>query len=72
MNRGWRGINQTKNMKNAKEVQEKIFSESGLKTSVKAGVGSMKGYVVIWPILQNGIYPNIPFDFFNRVSCSFI
>lgn len=44
----------------AKDVQEIIFNESGLKTSVRNGRGSLNGYVIIWPIFQNDTYPSIP------------
>lgn len=50
-------------MKTAKDIQEHIFTHTGLKTSVKQGKGSMKGYTVIWPIFQSGTYPNLPFDY---------
>ena len=44
------------------DVQQIIFNESGLKTSAKQGTGSMKGYVIITPLFQNGEYPNIPYE----------
>lgn len=47
----------------AQELQKMIFEKTGLKTSVKKGTGSMKGYVKIWPIFQNNTYPSFPFDF---------
>ena len=46
-----------------KELQQIILDETGLKTSVRKGTGSMKGYVNIWPQYQNGSYPKFPFDF---------
>ncbi len=49
-------------MKTAKEIQAFILEKTGLKTSVKKGTGSMKGYLKIWPQFQNGEYPNIPFE----------
>ena len=52
----------------AKIIQEVIFAESGLKTSVKNGTGSMSGYVIIWPMFQNGQYPSIPFDLCQRLK----
>jgi len=52
----------------AKEIQEFLFDETGLKTSVKKMTGSMKGYLKIWPIFQNGVYPNIPFEIANELK----
>jgi hypothetical protein len=50
-------------MNNTGEIQEYIYTKCGLKTSVKKGVGSMKGYCIITPIFQGGSYPNFPFEF---------
>jgi len=52
----------------AKEIQTIIFEETGLKTSVKKGTGSMKGYVTIWPIYQNESYPTIPIETVNNLK----
>src|ERR1700740_639397 len=46
-------------MKTTAEIQQYIFDKTGLKTGVRSGKGSMKGYFIIYPIFQNGIYPNI-------------
>jgi hypothetical protein len=45
------------------EIQTEILTQTGLKTSVSKGKGSMKGYFRIMPIFQNGTYPNMPHDF---------
>jgi hypothetical protein len=50
-------------MKSASEIQNYILETTGIKTSVKNGKGSMKGYVIFSPMFQNGSYPNIPFEF---------
>lgn len=51
------------------EIQTKILIETGLKTSVKKySTGSMKGYIKIIPIFQNGSYPSFPFDFVQKLK----
>lgn len=50
-------------MTTTKEIQEYIFTHTQIKTSVKKGTGSMKGYYIFTPLFQNGSYPNFPFDF---------
>ena len=53
----------------AAEIQKRILEETGLKTSVKKySNGSMKGYIRIMPIFQNGTYPSIPFDFVQKLK----
>lgn len=53
----------------AAEIQTKILAETGLKTSVKKySTGSMKGYVRIMPIFQNGVYPSLPFEFVQKLK----
>lgn len=53
----------------ASEIQEKVLSETGLKTSVKKYTsGSMKGYIKIMPIYQKGSYPSLPFDFVQKLK----
>jgi hypothetical protein len=53
----------------ASDIQTKILNETGLKTSVKKySTGSMKGYVRIIPIFQNGSYPSFPFDFVRNLK----
>ena len=42
------------------EIQLKVFEMSGLKTSVRKGTGSMKGYFIVSPNFQGGEYPKIP------------
>lgn len=55
-------------MKTAKEIQNRIFEVTGLKTSVRKGTGSMKGYVCIRAIFQNGSYPSFPHDFIQTLK----
>lgn len=43
------------------EIQTAIFEQTGLKTSAKKLTGSMKKHIMIWPIFQDGKYPNFPF-----------
>jgi len=58
----------TKTMETAKEIQSKIFETTGLKTSVRKGTGSMKGYICIRPIFQNNSYPSFPHDFIQLLK----
>jgi len=51
-----------------KDVQNFIFEKSGLKTSVKNGTGSMKGYSIIWPMFQSGTYPSINYKIKEALS----
>jgi hypothetical protein len=44
------------------EIQQTIFAETGIKTSVKKGVGSMRGYYVFTPMFQGGVYPKFPVE----------
>lgn len=53
------------------EIQQTIFEQTGLKTSVKKMTGSMKYYIKIWPIFQNGVYPNFPFEWANEFKKQF-
>lgn len=53
----------------ASQIQQKALTETGLKTSVSVyKSGSMKGYVRIMPIFQNGVYPSFPFDFIQHLK----
>lgn len=53
----------------ASEIQTKILTETGLKTSVKKySTGSMMGYVRIMPIFQNGSYPSFPFEVVQKLK----
>lgn len=49
-------------MKTTKEVQERIFSDTGIKTSARKLTGSMKGYYSFRPMFQNGDYPKFPYE----------
>jgi hypothetical protein len=56
------------NMK-VSEIQNKILKETRLKTSVKVfKTGSMRGYIKITPMFQNGSYPLFPFDFVQKLK----
>lgn len=44
------------------EIQNIILQETGIKTSVKKGKGSVKDYTTFSPMFQDGIYPEFPFD----------
>jgi hypothetical protein len=44
------------------EVQQTIFDETGIKTSVKKGTGSMRGYTFFRPMFQNGDYPKFSIE----------
>ncbi len=53
------------------EIQQAIFEQTGLKTSFKRMVGSMKHHVKIWPIFQGGQYPKFPFDWAKQFEKQF-
>lgn len=53
------------------EIQQAIFEQTGLKTSFKRMTGSMKFHVKIWPIFQDGKYPNFPFEWVNQFAKQF-
>ncbi len=53
------------------ELQEIILKETGLKTSAKKMTGSMKRHVKIWPIFQDGKYPNFPFEWLQEFAKQF-
>lgn len=44
------------------EIQRTIYLETGIKTSVKNGTGSMRGYVIFSSMFQDGKYPEFPFS----------
>ncbi len=50
------------------EVQEFILKEDDLKTSVRKGKGSMKGYFIIWAQFQNDKYPDISKETQNQLK----
>jgi hypothetical protein len=52
----------------ASDIQKKILAETGIKTSVKKNTGSMKGYITIRPLFQNGTYPSFPFDWVRKLK----
>lgn len=53
------------------DIQEAIFKETGLKTSVKKMSGSMKEHLKIWPIFQSGEYPQFPFEWVQTFKKQF-
>jgi len=55
-------------METISQIQTLIFEKLNLKTSVKKGTGSMKGYFKIMPIFQNGEYPNMEFNFIQELK----
>ena len=50
----------------ASEIQNIILEETGIKSSVKKGIGSMKAYMIFSPMFQKGEYPTFPFDFYRK------
>jgi hypothetical protein len=44
------------------QIQETIFNQTGIKTSVRQYTGSMKNHIGFRPMLQNGIYPVFPHE----------
>jgi len=53
----------------ASEIQTKILTELNLKTSVSnIKKGSMKGYIRIRPMFQNGKYPDFDFNFIQSLK----
>ena len=53
------------------ELQEKIFAETGLKTSVKKQTGSMKHHYAFTPLFQNGEYPKYPIEWGRQIVKQF-
>lgn len=47
-------------MQTISEVQAIILQETGIKTSVKHGKGSMKDYFIFTTMFQSGSYPDYP------------
>lgn len=50
-------------METIQEVQKTLYEQTGLKTSVKKLKGSMKNYVMISAMFQNGNYPKFEFEY---------
>jgi hypothetical protein len=50
------------------EIQQLIYNETGIKTSAKKLTGSMKNYIRISPMFQNGKYPTFPFGFTQEMQ----
>jgi len=53
------------------EIQEMILSQTGIKTSVKKNVGSMKHHTSFRPMFQGGEYPNYPFEWVREFAKQF-
>jgi hypothetical protein len=53
------------------DFQEMILKETGIKTSVKKGTGSMKEYIIFSPMFQNGSYPSFPFEWYRQLSTKY-
>lgn len=53
-----------------KEIQSRIFAETGLKTSVRKGTGSLKGFYAIRPMYQNGQYASYPHEWLQPFKSS--
>lgn len=56
---------------NISEIQQAIFDETGIKTSVKKGVGSTKDYTTFSPMFQGGKYPEFPFDWRQKFRSNY-
>lgn len=54
-----------------KELQQQIFTDTGLKTTVSKCKGSMKGYIRVMPMFQGGKYPNFPHDYLPKIKAEF-
>lgn len=55
-------------MNTISNIQDEILLKTGIRTSVKKGSGSMRGYLYITPMFQNGDYPLIPFDLCSELK----
>lgn len=53
------------------DIQAAIFEQTGLKTSAKRMTGSMKKHFKIWPIFQEGKYPDFPHEWLNTFKGNF-
>jgi hypothetical protein len=53
------------------EIQTAILEQTGIKTSVKSGKGSLKMYLIFSPMFQNGIYPEFPFDWRQKFGSNY-
>lgn len=53
------------------EIQTAIFEQTGLKTGCKKLTGSMKRHISIYPIFQNGSYPNFNFEWLQEFKKQF-
>jgi len=49
-------------MQTVSGIQDLILNETGIKTSVKKGTGSVKDYLTFSPMFQGGKYPEYPFE----------
>ena len=53
------------------EIQQLIFDQTGIKTSVRKLSGSMKIYTAFTPMLQGGIYPKFEFTWMYEFKKQF-
>lgn len=58
-------------MKTAAEIQQLIFEQTGIKTSVKKLTGSSKDYLCFSPMLQSGKYPEFDFTWRQEYKNTF-
>lgn len=58
-------------MQTVSEVQAIIFEQTGIKTSVKRGTGSVKDYLTFSPMFQCGKYPEFPFEWRRKFQAQY-
>lgn len=58
-------------MQTVSEIQEIILNETGIKTSVKKGKGSVKDYITFSPMFQGGKYPEYPFEWRQQLRSKY-
>lgn len=58
-------------MQTISEIQEIILNETGIKTSVKKGKGSVKDYITFSPMFQSGKYPEFSFDWRRQFAAQY-
>lgn len=58
-------------MQNISDIQQMIINETGIKTSVKKGTGSVKDYITFSPMFQDGKYPEYPFEWRQQLRTKY-
>ena len=58
-------------MQTVSEIQQLIFEQTGIKTSVKKGTGSVKDYITFSPMFQSGKYPEFSFDWRREFAAKY-